>query len=426
MCICNSVASLSRMNHVCLLALFCLSLVISCGGNSGMEDNTSKLITHLGNDSETSSVHNGDFVDSTFIQISPDVACSLDTGVTPLSVVFDASGSRGSISEYHWDFGDGQKDEGMCVEHTFQEPGNYTIVLSLFGVYEQAFDTVTVCLLPVELIGIQDRIETYRRENHPETEIAYWIESSEYGSVYSNADEIWPTASTIKVFILIAAYLEFKEFWNEVPEELHQILNSERGFAEPFEMFDTIGRENIREKLSGMTYRDLAISMMGVNQEQIGNSAYNAACNVLIFLLGGDEGCCTEKIHAISPEFSSVNIGRYMLEERTPENDNRNSMRSIAAACRMIYNNNIPGTDRAGCQAIRNCFQKFFFRGYDNYQKRGHLSTEPSLTAWVGWIEKDGKFLLYGINALYPDGVSLEDRGADYYRDIIRDMLVEL
>ncbi len=49
------------------------------------------------------------------------------------SVTFDGSGSRGSASivRYTWDFSDGGTANGMLVDHTFRQPGTYTVVLEV-------------------------------------------------------------------------------------------------------------------------------------------------------------------------------------------------------------------------------------------------------------------------------------------------------
>ena len=47
---------------------------------------------------------------------------------------FDASDSTdpdGSIESYHWDFGDGEEDEGESVSHAYSEAGKYQLVLTL-------------------------------------------------------------------------------------------------------------------------------------------------------------------------------------------------------------------------------------------------------------------------------------------------------
>ena len=44
-------------------------------------------------------------------------------------VTFDASGSFGKELTYIWDFGDGHRASGEVVRHTYQEPGEYIVIL---------------------------------------------------------------------------------------------------------------------------------------------------------------------------------------------------------------------------------------------------------------------------------------------------------
>ena len=53
---------------------------------------------------------------------------------TGLECVFDGSGSSdpdGSIVSYEWDFGDGNADTGESVTHVYDEPGDYTVTLTV-------------------------------------------------------------------------------------------------------------------------------------------------------------------------------------------------------------------------------------------------------------------------------------------------------
>ncbi len=56
-------------------------------------------------------------------------------GSIPFQIRFDASGSRslkGTITKYEWDFGDGSNlQSGQSVSHVFDEPGFYTVKLSV-------------------------------------------------------------------------------------------------------------------------------------------------------------------------------------------------------------------------------------------------------------------------------------------------------
>ena len=69
------------------------------------------------------------------------------SGVSPLTIFGDATGTfdpDGTISKYEWNWGDGSYDNGVFAEHTYLEPGDYTLKLIVTdngGVYA---DQVTV------------------------------------------------------------------------------------------------------------------------------------------------------------------------------------------------------------------------------------------------------------------------------------------
>jgi len=56
------------------------------------------------------------------------------SGYAPLAVNFNSAGSAdpdGSITSYAWTFGDGGIGSGATTSHTYQNPGNYTAVLTV-------------------------------------------------------------------------------------------------------------------------------------------------------------------------------------------------------------------------------------------------------------------------------------------------------
>jgi len=57
-------------------------------------------------------------------------------GEAPLAVSFDGTPSfseNGSVTEYLWDFGDGNVDAGPVVSHTYESGGTFQVVLQVFN-----------------------------------------------------------------------------------------------------------------------------------------------------------------------------------------------------------------------------------------------------------------------------------------------------
>jgi len=79
------------------------------------------------------------------------ITANTTSGRAPLTVMFDGSGSSGSGPEggdltYAWDFGDGTDlASGVSVEHTFNSPGNYMVILTVAdGQGQTAMDSITI------------------------------------------------------------------------------------------------------------------------------------------------------------------------------------------------------------------------------------------------------------------------------------------
>ena len=77
------------------------------------------------------------------------------TGVPPLTVKFDGSGSttpNGSIDSYSWDFGDGNTDTGATVTHVYTTAGTYTatlVVSDSSGLTDATTETITASTTPL-------------------------------------------------------------------------------------------------------------------------------------------------------------------------------------------------------------------------------------------------------------------------------------
>jgi sugar lactone lactonase YvrE len=86
------------------------------------------------------------------------------SGPVPLAVAFDASASThpgGAITNYAWDFGDGQAGAGAQVNHTYNAVGVYTVVLTVTaqsGGQASVSQVITVTPPPAFCGGLQATI----------------------------------------------------------------------------------------------------------------------------------------------------------------------------------------------------------------------------------------------------------------------------
>lgn len=79
------------------------------------------------------------------------------------STIFDASNSfvpsEDSLVTYEWDFGDGNKNQGVEVLHAYKEPGNYTVKLTIRSEGNESIATQDLFVYKKLIILITDRSE---------------------------------------------------------------------------------------------------------------------------------------------------------------------------------------------------------------------------------------------------------------------------
>ncbi len=63
--------------------------------------------------------------------MTPSFTFSPDAPTEKANVLFDASGSTGSIDQYRWDFGDNSSGSGRTTTHMFSGPGTYFVRLTV-------------------------------------------------------------------------------------------------------------------------------------------------------------------------------------------------------------------------------------------------------------------------------------------------------
>ena len=100
---------------------------------------------------------NGCEVNSTPINVPPTAAFTAtpNNGFTPLDVDFDATASfdpDGNITNYAWDFGDGNSGSGQMTAHTYTSAGTYTVELTVTD-DDGAINTTTQTVIVSDPVG---------------------------------------------------------------------------------------------------------------------------------------------------------------------------------------------------------------------------------------------------------------------------------
>ncbi len=94
--------------------------------NVGTYEVTLKITTDNNESAET--------IQTIYVREIPLRACfepSRKEGNAPLAVTFDSKCSTGAVSEYSWDFGDGETSDSRKPSHTFENPGTYSVTLEV-------------------------------------------------------------------------------------------------------------------------------------------------------------------------------------------------------------------------------------------------------------------------------------------------------
>ncbi len=82
----------------------------------------------------TSENESSESTQTIYVREVPLRACfeaSRKEGKAPLAVTFDSKCSSGAVSQYSWDFGDGNTSDSRKPTHTFENPGTYNVTLEV-------------------------------------------------------------------------------------------------------------------------------------------------------------------------------------------------------------------------------------------------------------------------------------------------------
>ena len=123
-----------------------------------------------------------------------DIGADLTTGQVPLAVTFDGTGSHdpdGTITNYHWDFGDGSTPESgsglSTVQHTFTSVGEFTVTLTVTD-DQGSTDSATVLINPFTKGPQSEPMISWGNSGSPDTKFRGTTESLMYKDV--NGDSV--------------------------------------------------------------------------------------------------------------------------------------------------------------------------------------------------------------------------------------------
>ena len=90
------------------------------------------------------------------------ITASRTSGPAPVTVTFSGADSTpseqptGTITQYSWDFGDGSTGSGLEVQHTFTDPGSYTVELTVTD--SNVKQGVTTMIIVAQTPGAQNNV----------------------------------------------------------------------------------------------------------------------------------------------------------------------------------------------------------------------------------------------------------------------------
>ena len=233
-----------------------------------------------------------------------------------------------------------------------------------------------------------------------------WVGEPTGDALYaSNPGEMLPTASAIKMTILVELFARFPDALNQPAPGLDAILKDDHP---AIAHFDPRQRDEVRKGLAAVSVRSLGGIMMG--SVPASNLVYNAAANVAIALLGGPVGI-THSIRARDPAFAPIAVRRYMLADRKANGDNEAEPAALAAVLQRLSSRQFPGIADATVEDIRRAIlAKDDPRRGRLFLKDGDLASDPTTCVRTGWCEKPGGGAMVFVVMLARDDIGAGTR----------------
>ncbi|MBA2113552.1 amidohydrolase family protein [Bremerella alba] len=242
------------------------------------------------------------------------------------------------------------------------------------------------------------------------TDVGIWVGQKDGRTVFElHADQVMPTASSIKVAILIELFAEFESQLDSPLSGVAEILEDAKHPA--FQHFTSDQREQVAAALGNATVAEIGWRM--IHTENAPNRVYNGASNLAISLLGGPQAL-TDKIRTRHPQAKKIAVNRYMLADRNENGDNIATSRDLGVILSALASGDCPGIKPKTLKRIAGVLQSKSNKQLQAYRKGGSLRSYPLTKVESGWNEQGDQALVFVIMAAFPKSNSLDEPGLKY------------
>jgi hypothetical protein len=250
-------------------------------------------------------------------------------------------------------------------------------------------DSVTNGALDPQLLM---SVQAITAELGPNTRAAVWLGEAGYEPVLAwNAEEWMPTASAIKVALLIELFTAFAQNLEQPLPGAAAVLADRSHPAVAH--FSPGQRTTAQQELGTASVRRMGQVMIGV--PGIDTFTYNLAANLVIAHFGGP-AAITKRLQERTPAWQDLRIQRYMLSDRAAAGDNEATAHAMSSLHQGLAMRQIPGVPAVAIDAARAALAgPLDGQGRATFAKDGALDSEPVTRVNAGWRDGDDESVLH-------------------------------
>lgn len=231
------------------------------------------------------------------------------------------------------------------------------------------------------------------KSSPPGVEVGIWIGHSDGRTIFAtNADQVLPTASSIKVALLIELFAAFETQLDSPPPGTGEIFADRKHPA--FAHYTEDQFAEVKRELAEATVLDIGWNM--IHTTKVSNRVYNGASNLAIALLGGPQQA-TDKIRSRHPSLETLVVNRYMLAPRDQQGDNMATPRELGVVLSKLARKDFAELEPGTIDRIQEILRDTRNDQRKSFRKGGSLSSYPLTKVASGWDETPNETLVFAI-----------------------------